>query len=87
MKSVLALIWLLFSTVSAFQVAGPTTMRNSMRPMTTTTTSAMHAVKKDLTAKEKAEIYWQGEWVCKDCGYIYNRVSGLIGMHTFSITV
>lgn len=21
----------------------------------------------------KAAEYWQGEWVCKDCGYIYNR--------------
>jgi hypothetical protein len=19
--------------------------------------------------------FWEGEWVCKDCGYIYNRVS------------
>jgi len=24
--------------------------------------------------EEKAEKFWQGEWVCKDCGYIYNRV-------------
>lgn len=23
----------------------------------------------------KAAMYWEGEWVCKDCGYIYNRVS------------
>jgi len=23
----------------------------------------------------KASMYWEGEWVCKDCGYIYNRVS------------
>eukprot|EP00980_Cylindrotheca_fusiformis_P010847 scaffold2462_cov127-Cylindrotheca_fusiformis.AAC.4 len=23
--------------------------------------------------EEKASKYWQGEWVCKDCGYIYNR--------------
>jgi rubredoxin len=22
---------------------------------------------------EKASKFWQGEWVCKDCGYIYNR--------------
>merc|ERR1712071_117942 len=22
---------------------------------------------------EKASMYWQGDWVCKDCGYIYNR--------------
>ena len=35
---------------------------------------------KKKTAAQKAEEeakaakYWQGEWVCKDCGYIYNRV-------------
>jgi rubrerythrin len=25
-------------------------------------------------AEEDAK-YWQGDWVCKDCGYIYNKVS------------
>ena len=33
--------------------------------------------KKSAAAKaaeeEAAAKYWQGEWVCKDCGYIYNR--------------
>lgn len=24
--------------------------------------------------EEKEAKFWQGEWVCKDCGYIYNRV-------------
>lgn len=28
---------------------------------------------------ELEEKYWQGEWVCKDCGYIYNRVSDVEG--------
>jgi rubrerythrin len=28
--------------------------------------------------KAKAEKYWQGDWVCKDCGYIYNRVRAFI---------
>lgn len=23
--------------------------------------------------EEKAAKFWQGEWVCKDCGYIYQR--------------
>lgn len=23
----------------------------------------------------KADLYWEGDWVCKDCGYIYNSVS------------
>ena len=32
--------------------------------------------KKSAAAKTEEESkYWQGEWVCKDCGYIYNRVS------------
>jgi len=22
---------------------------------------------------EKASLYWEGDWVCKDCGYIYSR--------------
>ena len=26
-----------------------------------------------LSAKEKAEQYWQGDWVCADCGYVYDR--------------
>ena len=30
---------------------------------------------KDAQAVEEESKYWQGEWVCKDCGYIYNRVS------------
>lgn len=28
---------------------------------------------KEADAEREAQ-YWQGEWVCKDCGYIYNRV-------------
>ena len=31
--------------------------------------------KKSAAAKtEEDSKYWQGDWVCKDCGYIYNRV-------------
>ena len=28
---------------------------------------------KEQQEEDKAK-YWEGEWVCKDCGYIYNRV-------------
>lgn len=31
--------------------------------------------KKKSAAQAEEAKYWQGEWVCKDCGYIYNRVS------------
>mmetsp|Transcript_7781 Transcript_7781/g.20212 ORF Transcript_7781/g.20212 Transcript_7781/m.20212 type:complete len:142 (-) Transcript_7781:90-515(-) len=28
---------------------------------------------KPLTEAEKKEMYWQGDWVCADCGYVYER--------------
>mmetsp|Transcript_21403 Transcript_21403/g.67145 ORF Transcript_21403/g.67145 Transcript_21403/m.67145 type:complete len:144 (-) Transcript_21403:598-1029(-) len=31
------------------------------------------AMARELTEKEKKEKYWQGDWVCADCGYIYDR--------------
>ena len=31
----------------------------------------------------KAAMYWEGEWVCKDCGYIYNRVSRKLIDHKY----
>mmetsp|Transcript_12453 Transcript_12453/g.23866 ORF Transcript_12453/g.23866 Transcript_12453/m.23866 type:complete len:141 (-) Transcript_12453:186-608(-) len=46
------------------------------RVSTTTTTTALNVFgnKKSAAAKKEEESkYWQGDWVCKDCGYIYNR--------------
>ena len=46
---------------------------------TTTTTTSLSVFGKRKTEAQKAEeeakaaLYWAGEWVCKDCGYIYNR--------------
>ena len=49
-----------------------------VRPVSTTTaTTALNVFgnKKSAAAKtEEDSKYWQGDWVCKDCGYIYNRV-------------
>ena len=46
-------------------------------PTTTATTSTRLNVFGNRKTKEQQaeedEKYWQGEWVCKDCGYIYNR--------------
>ena len=43
--------------------------------------------KKSAAAKaaeeEREAQFWQGEWVCKDCGYIYNRVSRGILIYSF----
>jgi hypothetical protein len=32
---------------------------------------------KKAAQEEIDSKFWQGEWVCKDCGYIYNRVRSL----------
>eukprot|EP00588_Corethron_pennatum_P014579 CAMPEP_0194265050 /NCGR_PEP_ID=MMETSP0169-20130528/399_1 /TAXON_ID=218684 /ORGANISM="Corethron pennatum, Strain L29A3" /LENGTH=157 /DNA_ID=CAMNT_0039005435 /DNA_START=204 /DNA_END=677 /DNA_ORIENTATION=+ len=43
----------------------------------TSTALNVFGQKKSKAAKaeeaELAEEYWEGDWVCKDCGYIYNR--------------
>lgn len=34
--------------------------------------------KKSASAQSELDTkFWQGEWVCKDCGYIYNRVRSM----------
>mmetsp|Transcript_34296 Transcript_34296/g.103476 ORF Transcript_34296/g.103476 Transcript_34296/m.103476 type:complete len:134 (-) Transcript_34296:88-489(-) len=38
----------------------------------TTPLSRTDAVSK-LTEKEKQEKFWQGDWVCADCGYVYDK--------------
>jgi len=47
-----------------------------IRSLSTTTTTQLNVFgtqKPKLSDDEKSSKYWQGEWVCKDCGYIYNR--------------
>ncbi|KAL7563614.1 hypothetical protein ACA910_013355 [Epithemia clementina (nom. ined.)] len=63
------------SLVSAFQPLAPRFTAPSVMSSTTTTTSLnVFGSKKTSAAwQEEASKYWQGEWVCKDCGYIYNR--------------
>lgn len=45
----------------------------------TSTSLNVFGNKKSKAAQEaeaaKASMYWEGDWVCKDCGYIYNKVS------------
>jgi hypothetical protein len=54
-------------TSSVAQIASSTTSLNIFGKRKTEAEKAAQA--------EKDALYWQGEWVCKDCGYIYNRVS------------
>ena len=65
-----------FRPVQGFQSVQPRTVVVS--PTTTTTALNVFGNKKTAASRaaeaEAAAKYWQGEWVCKDCGYIYNRV-------------
>jgi hypothetical protein len=74
------------STVTAFQSAGvsqslsrvalPTTTLSTTTatPISSTTLGVFGTKKSKKIPPEEAAKYWQGEWVCKDCGYIYSRV-------------
>mmetsp|Transcript_8259 Transcript_8259/g.20329 ORF Transcript_8259/g.20329 Transcript_8259/m.20329 type:complete len:151 (+) Transcript_8259:123-575(+) len=72
---ILALVCLSFPT-SAFVM--PNAGSVSTAPAVRTPTSLnVFGNKKSAAQKEaeaaKAAMYWEGEWVCKDCGYIYQR--------------
>lgn len=70
-------IFMLIATVGMTSAFAP--MPASRAVSVTSTTSLNMVFGKKKTAAQKAEEeakaaqYWQGEWVCKDCGYIYNR--------------
>ena len=75
----LLLLVLCSGCVSAFQTPQATfSVASSARSSSTTYTAlnVFGSKKKKTEAEIEAEAkFWQGEWVCKDCGYIYNRVS------------
>jgi len=71
-----------FETVSAFQSIQPAATTFAGVRHSASSSSALNVFgnkKSDSAAAaaraEEDSKYWQGEWVCKDCGYIYNRVS------------
>lgn len=81
MKSIIAILSAicLFATSSlAFAPSAPRAVANpTTRSVATPTSLSVFGNKKTEAQKAeeeaKAAKYWQGEWVCKDCGYIYNR--------------
>jgi hypothetical protein len=86
MKSILAALFLCVAAATAFQTAPTAFLLQTRFPSKTvrpSSPSQLHVFgnKKTSAAQaEKESKYWQGEWVCKDCGYIYNRVSGSEGV-------
>jgi rubrerythrin len=81
MKSVISILFVFciaticqaFSPLSSQRVTA-TAVRNSQTSLGMVFGKKKTAAQKQLEEEEAAK-YWQGEWVCKDCGYIYNRVS------------
>lgn len=84
----LLLCLVLAVAVSAFQPISPGTQtqtnpssgmyppQKAVSVTSTTSLNVFGSKKKKTEAELQAESeYWLGEWVCKDCGYIYNRVS------------
>ena len=83
MNPIYALLFCLVATAVLFQPS--TAFHTAPRPALLARTaqagsssSALNVFGNKKTSAAKAaeeEKYWQGEWVCKDCGYIYQRVS------------
>lgn len=92
MKSILALLlsaFVLFGSVSAFSSTRPAMVpRVSLATRGSTSLNMVFGNRKSAAdkaaEKAKEEKYWQGEWVCKDCGYIYQRVC--IHLHFFLLS-
>ena len=68
---------MLLSVVSAFTSNGVSNGFAVSRASSNTELNMVFGKKKTAAQKAeeeaKAAKYWQGEWVCKDCGYIYDR--------------
>jgi rubredoxin len=80
MKSIIAIIsaiCLLASSAFAFAPATPRTLVAPRSAAATPTSLNVFGKRKTEEQKaaeaERVAQFWQGEWVCKDCGYIYNR--------------
>ena len=82
MKSVISTIisfFLLFAATNAFAPAPTNLGKVAVSSRENVSLNMVFGNKKKSAAAKaeeeaKAAMYWQGEWVCKDCGYIYNRV-------------
>jgi len=82
--SILISLLMVFSTVQAFTTPSLNTkvallpkVSTSSKIVGTSTSLNVFGSKKSKAAKEEEErraaMYWEGDWVCKDCGYIYQR--------------
>jgi rubredoxin len=85
MKSIIAIFAAICLFATSTLAFAPTAPRAVVGPAITpitrsiavpTNLSVFGKKKTEAQKAEEAELaakYWAGEWVCKDCGYIYNR--------------
>eukprot|EP00579_Thalassiosira_antarctica_P000917 CAMPEP_0201865516 /NCGR_PEP_ID=MMETSP0902-20130614/367_1 /ASSEMBLY_ACC=CAM_ASM_000551 /TAXON_ID=420261 /ORGANISM="Thalassiosira antarctica, Strain CCMP982" /LENGTH=149 /DNA_ID=CAMNT_0048390279 /DNA_START=78 /DNA_END=527 /DNA_ORIENTATION=- len=81
MKSIIAIISAIFLFATSTLAFAPTAPRAVVAPTRSViaTPTALSVFGKRKTEAQKAEEaervsqFWAGEWVCKDCGYIYNK--------------
>ena len=79
MKSFLAMIIAALCICQGLAVAPQPRVSSSVAAKVQQSTTSLNVFGNKKSAAQKAEEeakaakYWQGEWVCKDCGYIYNR--------------
>ena len=75
---ILSAICVFASSALAFapRAPSPRSISTTIKPSLSTSLHVFGNRKTEAQKEEeaaKAAKYWQGEWVCKDCGYIYNR--------------
>ena len=63
----LALFFIVLVNVSAFLAP-----RMTNRPALSSSNSLLNAKGKKASAVVNEKEYWEGDWVCADCGYVYD---------------
>jgi hypothetical protein len=69
----LLLVLICFGSTQGFAVRPVVSAPISVADPTSTSLNVFGNRKTKEQQTEDDDKYWQGEWVCKDCGYIYNR--------------
>lgn len=77
MKSFLAtlLLLVLVACTQAFTVQPLAASKNVVASRSPTELNMVFGKRKTKAQQEEENAkFWQGDWVCKDCGYIYQKV-------------
>ena len=77
LAALLSFLFLLGGSSAFTTPSGVSTRSSSLAKVQSSSLNMVFGNKKSAAQKAeeeaKAAKYWEGEWVCKDCGYIYNR--------------